>query len=141
MRTSENICANLGANDIINAISFEFLIFKMDNKMLSNWYYVVYFRAVRKNYILPGSWIQNIENHAEKFLNYGMNTTQSFLCFYTSNPQAFEENKCPKSDWPVNFSLKNRDSLQSDGCFIGKLLKCSGDHTQYHISRMSSGFA
>lgn len=96
-------------------------------KMLSKYYYVVYFRELKQIFVLPGSWIQDIEIHAEKFLNYGMNTTQSFLCFYTTNPQAFENNKCPKTDWPVNFNLKISHSLESDSCFIGKLLKYSGN--------------
>lgn len=95
----------------------------MANEMLSNWYFVVYFRSVKKNVILPAKWIENIGDHTEKFFNYGLNTSQRYLCFYTNNPDAFDEKNCPRADWPANFNLAMRSDFKFDGCFRGKLKK------------------
>lgn len=68
----------------------------------------------------------DINNHMEKFLNYGINSNQVFRCFYPSNEQAFDENGCPKSEFQPNFDLLLRDNFDVDGCFLGKIKKCRG---------------
>lgn len=89
-------------------------------------YFIVFFEAINKNVVLPANWIMEIENHMEKFLNYGINSNQVFRCFYPANKEAFDENGCPKSEFQPDFDLLLRDNFDEDGCFFGKVKKCRG---------------
>lgn len=84
-------------------------------------YFVVYLVKLNTTVILPSNWIQNIDDHIEKFINRSLNTAQSFLCFYTNDKNAFEDNGTPKSNYPTDFSLQSRNDLDGPGCFIAKL--------------------
>lgn len=90
-------------------------------------YYVVFLNKFKKNVILPKSWILGIDEHEENFINNSINSNHQFLCYFTSNPAAFDENMCPKSDFAPNFSANMVNEANKngtfDGCFLGKLKK------------------
>lgn len=87
-------------------------------------YFVVYLKSLKKNVVLPATWICDIGNHFEKFMNRSINSSQWFLCYYTTNNAAFVDG-CPKKDFspdfdsPVIGEINANDSF--DGCFYGKL--------------------
>lgn len=83
----------------------------------------MYFNIInlKESLILPTSWIQDIDDHLEKFINRSLNTAQRFLCFYTNDENAFEENGEPKFDYPANFSLQLRNDFDAPCCFMAKL--------------------
>lgn len=83
-------------------------------------YFVVFIENLKRNVVLPASWVKDVASHFEKFMNKSINCSQKQLCYYTSNPDAFGENDCPKSDWEPRFDtmvaeVKDDDSF--DGCF------------------------
>ncbi|XP_055308955.1 uncharacterized protein LOC129572867 [Sitodiplosis mosellana] len=97
-------------------------------------YFVVYIVDLNTTLILPSTWVRDIDDHIEKFINLSLNTAQSFLCFYTNDEEAFEENGAPKMDYPANFDLQSRTDFDGPGCFIAKLkhFKVSyGDAVKY----------
>lgn len=90
-------------------------------------YFVVNFELFKQNKIVPCKWIEKIDEHIEKFLNYGMNSSQRFRCYYTDNQNAFDENGCPKGDWEPDFDLETIQNSNGDGpsngCYVIKLIK------------------
>lgn len=85
-------------------------------------YFIVYLEKLRKNVILPTTWIKDIDDHMEKFFNYGLNTVQQFKCFYTKNEMAFEPiNGLPFSSYPANFDLPLNNLVVDEGCYTGQL--------------------
>lgn len=90
-------------------------------------YFVVYIRKLQKNVVLPATWIRDIDDHLEKFINYGINSSQKFLCYYTNNEAAFDDEMHSHPDFKPNFAARMIDEIdtdgQYDGCFIAKLKK------------------
>lgn len=80
-------------------------------------YFVVFLREMQKNVILPMSWIKDIENHFEKFVNNSLNRSQLFLCFYPEDAHAFVDG-CPDENFEPDFN--------SEYCFIGKMKRYYG---------------
>lgn len=88
-------------------------------------YFVVYLNILKRNVILPASWIQNIDIHYEKFINNGLNSSQTYRCFHTTNEDAFIEGR-PDGEYHVDFSLRliEEGNLENyEGCFLGKIKK------------------
>lgn len=92
-------------------------------------YFVVYLSTLKRNVILPAEWIQNVEDHFEKFMNCSINSTQRFLCYYTTKDEAFIDGK-PNKDYMPDFDLAILQEVNSnesfEGCFHGKLKKFKG---------------
>lgn len=92
-------------------------------------YFVVYLKALRKNVVLPTAWIHEIGIYFEKFMNKSINSSQWFLCYYTTNNEAFNDG-CPDKDFQPDFRsaviTETNDDESFDGCFYGKLkqFKC-----------------
>lgn len=97
-------------------------------------YFVVYFELFKQNKIVPSKWIEKIDDHIEKFLNYGLNSSQRFRCYYTDNSNAFDENGCPKGDWEPNFNLEivqnSNGGGPSNGCYVVKLMKFKREYCE-----------
>lgn len=89
-------------------------------------YFVVYIVDLKTCVILPTSWVQDIDDHIEKFINRSLNTSQRFLCFYTNDEIAFENNGAPKLDYPANFNMQHRNDFDGPGCFIARLKRFTG---------------
>lgn len=88
-------------------------------------YFVVFLKALKKNVVLPTSWIENITNHFEKFLNYSLNSSQTFRCFHTTDEDAFIESR-PNEEYQVDFSLELIEQENGEnykGCFLGQIKK------------------
>lgn len=87
-------------------------------------YFVVYLPSLKRNVVLPASWILNVEDHYEKFINLSINRSQWFLCYYTNNDAAFVDGK-PDEKFEVNFKLPMIQIANTadpfNGCFLGKL--------------------
>lgn len=62
-------------------------------------------------------WIKDVDKHFEKFVNNSLNSLQSFLCFCTTEPEAYIED-CPDENFVAEFKSKS--------CFTGKLKRCNG---------------
>lgn len=80
-------------------------------------YYVAFFIDLKKNFIVPKQWIQNIKSHKEKFYNNGVNSNQVFTCFYTNHPDAFDEDGLPNGLVQANFLARASKTLNGDGLF------------------------
>lgn len=97
-------------------------------------YFVVYLSALKKNVVLPVSWIHGIENHFEKFMNKSINSSQRFLCYYTTNDDAFVDGS-PNEDYQPDFNSAVINEANADetfdGCFYGKLKQFK---REYHFS-------
>lgn len=93
-------------------------------------YFVVYIRKLKKNVVLPSKWIRDIDDHLEKFINYGINSSQKFLCYYTNNEAAFDNEMRPNPNFQPNFATRMIDEIDIDGqyggCFVAKLKKFKG---------------
>lgn len=94
-------------------------------------FFVAYLKVLGKNVVLPATWICNIENHFENFVNNSINSNQAFLCYYTTNEDAFS-NGCPIDEFAPNFRLpmvqRINDDGSFDGCFLAKLRKFRSKH-------------
>lgn len=88
-------------------------------------FFVMYLPTLKKNVIIPIEWINDVENHVEKFINNGLNRNQWFLCYYTTNPTAFVDDQ-PNKNYIPDFTLalvtKFNPNGEFDGCFHGKLV-------------------
>lgn len=80
-------------------------------------YFVVFLREKKKYVILPAKWINDIDNHLEKFVNYSLNCSQQFLCFYTEETHAFINGR-PDENFAPDFN--------STSCFKAKLKRFYG---------------
>lgn len=96
-------------------------------------YFIVYLEKLNKNVILPATWIKNIEQHFEKFMNRSINRSQAQLCYYTTNAEAFETNNTannrPRKEWLPSFVEMVRETIEGqpfDGCFLGFLQHFKG---------------
>lgn len=87
-------------------------------------YFVAYLKTLKKNVVLPANWIHEIGDHFEKFMNRSINTSQWFLCYYTTNSDAFVDG-CPNKDFEPDFDADILTEINAsepfDGCFLGRL--------------------
>lgn len=100
-------------------------------------YFIVFLQALRKNVILPASWIYEVEDHFEKFMNKSINSTQWFLCYYTDKNSAFI-NGCPdekfEPDFDKNIINKINPGESFDGCFLGRLTQFKRKYIHFDIN-------
>lgn len=90
-------------------------------------YYIVYLLKDKINIIVPQTWIKDINDHIEKFINSGLNSSQKFLCFWTESPHAFDENGRPKLNFEPDSNAEIADRFPHTGWHICKLKKCRGN--------------
>lgn len=86
-------------------------------------YFVVHLQLLNKHVVLPTAWIRGIECQYEKFVNNSLNKSQIFLCYYTTNDDAFVNGRPDECFFPdFNKKVKKiNDDGSFDGCFYGKL--------------------
>lgn len=82
---------------------------------------VAYFTKIKINRIVPVKWIEDVEYHLEKFWNGGLNSAQTFICFFTNNAEAFDALGIPKGCFEPNFDVPFRDDFNGEGRFTIKL--------------------
>lgn len=97
----------------------------MASSVLTKYFFVVYLKELRKNVILPSTWIKEVDQHFEKFMNNSINGNQLFACYFTNNPAAFNNNGSPKHDFSTKFDLPPCDfvGVVAQGTFGGKIKK------------------
>lgn len=78
-------------------------------------YFIAFFKDLKKNLIVPKQWIKDIKLHKEKFYNNSLNRSQTFTCFYTDNPNAFDDDGLPIGNFVPNFDAKIHVGTQIDG--------------------------
>lgn len=83
--------------------------------------FVVYFIAADTHIVIPNHWIYQHQIAVEKFINYALNTNQTFLCFFAdnvSNDQMLEH--LPNFHAPriVEYPFSG-----SEGCFEANMVK------------------
>lgn len=98
-------------------------------------YFVVYLLGLNKNVILPATWIKNVSEQFEKFINRSLNRSQAMLCYFTTNPAAFDEKNCPRKDWDPDFSsmvvMNDSEAYNEfDGCFVGLVQQFKGNNNK-----------
>lgn len=83
-------------------------------------YFVVFLRGMKKNVVLPASWIKDIGSHFAKFINNSLNQSQKFVCYFPeTSSHAFDDNGRPSGDIEPDFR-------HSTKCFTGKLKRYFG---------------
>lgn len=92
-------------------------------------YFVVYIIKLKRYVVVPSTWIFGFDEQLEKFVNYSLNRSQNFLCYYTTNEDAFIDG-CPNAHFEPNFNVMV-DNINSDGSFDGgfivKLKRCKSE--------------
>lgn len=79
--------------------------------------------------VVPINWIMDINRNWEKFTNYGLNTNQKFVCYWSSRDDACDENVVPNNKFAPNFDANMADHFPCiDGCFNVKLIKFKGKY-------------
>lgn len=117
--TSYRLRASVRA--VLGAIIFfiEYRILNLSCKM----YFVVYLIHQKRNVVIPQNWIRDVENHIEKFMNYGVNSNQIFVCFYTNNVAAVDSNGAIRLDFPANFQARFFAKFPSEGLYLCQIKK------------------
>lgn len=89
-------------------------------------YYIAFFDGLKKNLIVPKQWLKDIKLHKEKFYNNSLNRSQKFVCFYTNNSDAFDDEGVPNGNFAPNFDLDFAENVNGDGLFHVKLKAYKG---------------
>lgn len=87
-------------------------------------YFVVYFEDVKEYVVIPKKWIRNDEIIFKKFINKkGLNSDQSYLCYWSTSSEAVDANGEPKIEFAPNFDAGIMFDFPSDeGCFFGRIV-------------------
>lgn len=95
-------------------------------------YFVTYLEDVNGYVVIPKTWIKNENIIFEKFINQkGLNSDQTYLCYWTSNPEAVDENGEPKIAFAPDFGAEIMYEFPcTEGCFFGRLVSY---HREYFI--------
>lgn len=89
-------------------------------------FFVAHFLNNGKHIVVPKSWILSIDEHWEKFINNSINRNQKFLCFYTENNEAQDEQGRPNCTFVPNFELEVDPVFPMEGCYTVKLIRYKG---------------
>lgn len=100
---------------------------KMENQNKSTdcHYFCVYLIGPNVFVVVPQTWIKQFDQHWEKFVNYGLNTTQNFLVFFSQEPDAIigsGNNTKPNKDYKPTFSQPRTD-FPNEGTYVARLIK------------------
>lgn len=86
-------------------------------------YYIVFLKKFKKNVIVPKTWIKDLKKHKEKFMDSGLNRNQTYVCFYTKDPLAFDPYGLPIKTFPADFDLPLSRNLNNPGRYHVQLRK------------------
>lgn len=95
-------------------------------------YFIVYIIKAQKYVVIPERWILNVEDHFEKFLNYGVNSNQKFVCFWSNSPAARDENGIIDLDSPADFFASRNSIFPADGCYDCQIRKAKGNFSSIY---------
>lgn len=81
-------------------------------------FYVIYLLKVKKFVVIPINWVKEYEKHWHKFINYGINSGQSYLVYYTEKAESKNENGEPYG--MPNFFLSLNKIFPNEGCYLDR---------------------
>lgn len=95
-------------------------------------YYIVYLLVPKVTVVIPENWIRWVNVHMEKFLNYGVNSNQTYICYWTDSENARDINGAILLNFLPDFSLNMCDSFPSQGLYLCKIIKAKGKLVLYN---------
>lgn len=79
--------------------------------------------------IIPKTWVFDVENYWERWVNNGISKNEKFKCFYSNEPEALDGQNIPNQeyipDWTV-FPRCNDVDFPEHGCYDIKILHSTG---------------
>lgn len=95
-------------------------------------YFVVFLVSPRVTITIPQSWIKDFDKHNEKFMNFGVNTNQTYVCYYTQNDDAKYENGAIFLHFTPDFNADFEPIFPSTGCYLCHIIKAKRNfHFQF----------
>lgn len=92
-------------------------------------YYVAFLLDAGKNIVIPCTWMRNAEKIVEKFVNYGLNTNQTHLCFWSIHADAKTQDGKPNFDYQPNFDSQIKTEFPCDeGVFRCRVVKFTSEY-------------
>lgn len=86
-------------------------------------YFVVYIVDIKQNRTVPHTWIRDVNNFIEMFINSGIKHNRTFYTFWTHRPEAFDVHGIPRKNYRVNLKATGNNVFPHEGwyrCFIKK---------------------
>lgn len=74
-------------------------------------FYVVYLVDADDFIVIPCTWIRDDARMLEKFVNYGLNTAQTHLCFWSTNADAITQNGQPNFRLHTEFRFRSQSFI------------------------------
>lgn len=71
-------------------------------------FYLVYLIDLRKYVVVPSWWMKDSELLWEKFINRGLNTTQTHLCYWSTENPAMIDGR-PNNDYEPTFTAHSAE--------------------------------
>lgn len=95
-------------------------------------FYVVYLLDADKNIVIPCTWIRNGKQVLRKFVNYGLNTSQTHLCFWSAHADAKTHDGRPSFNFQPKFDLQMKAEFPcAEGTFRCRVLKFTSEYCYY----------
>lgn len=91
-------------------------------------FYVVFLVKLKKVVVIPKTWIKDHQTQWVKFVNYGINSGQKYLVYYTTKNESKNENGEPCEFFEANFNLSLNADSPVEGCYLAKILKYFGKY-------------
>lgn len=89
-------------------------------------YFVAYFIEAKVYKVVPHSWIKNVSQHLEKFMNNGLNSNQMYTVYWTNSADAYDDNGIPKTSFRPNFDSVGGGKFPEDGLYRCYLKRFKG---------------
>lgn len=94
-------------------------------------FFVAFLLKTKKTVVIPKTWIKGHEKQWAKFVNYGINSGQTFLVYHTTKEESKNENGEPSEFHQPNFNLSLNFDSAIEGCYLAKISKYSGKYKLY----------
>lgn len=82
---------------------------------------VIYLIRAREIVVVPENWIQDLNN--AKLKNYGVNSNQNFLTFWSANNGEANQNVQPNFIAPLEYEYR---ATVDEACYLCRILKFCG---------------
>lgn len=92
-------------------------------------YYAIYLLDADENIVIPCTWIRDAKRILKKFVNYGLNTSQTHLCFWSDHADAKTDDGKPNFNFEPNFDLELKVEFPcAEGIFRCCVLKFDSEY-------------
>lgn len=88
-------------------------------------YFIVFLVGPRVYAVIPCNWIYCARGEIwEKFINNGLNSSQSYVCYWASENESIEYLAAPNDDFEPNFAAIRADTFPcNEGTYICRITK------------------